>query len=299
MDKNESSSDNSGIGSMLESIKTELKAGLEGIKAELKADLKQELDGIKVELKAELDRMKAREFSVHAPPPFMSPPHPADIPDVEVSDKESRRKTEELSIRDFSAIEVGGAFDVEIVRSDTYGVSITAEDDLFKNLDVSKEGDTLRIRHARHIGWRAQITRPKARIALPLLRELRLSGASRATINGFNSSEAFKLELSGASSVSGEITAGDAEIELSGASRAKLAGSAKDAVIEASGANHVDFSDFSVRNAAVKLSGASHVSLKIDGRLDARLSGVSHLGLIGNPVMGNIRTSGASRLSKE
>ena len=57
--------------------------------------------------------------------------------------------------------------------------------------------------------------------------------------------------------------------------------------------------DGEVDYAAVKLSGASRLTVRMDGRLDARLSGVSHLGLIGNPVMGNIRTSGASRLSME
>lgn len=213
--------------------------------------------------------------------------------------RESQRTTRDFKISNFTGIEIGGAFAVEIVRSDSYSVSITAEDELFKNLDVSKDGATLRVGHSRHIGWRAQISRPRARISLPVLKELRLSGATRATISGFSSTEAFKMNLSGASGVSGDITAGDAEFELSGASHARLAGSAKDVIINSSGAVHVELGGFSVHNASVKLSGASHTTVKMDGRLDARLSGVSHFSWIGNPTMGNIRTSGASVLSKQ
>lgn len=280
---------------MLEAIKAELSTGLDSVKKELKADLKTELDGMRAELKAELDGMKTRETGPRVAP---VPPPSEDFRGVEVTDKESRRKTEDFSIKDFTGIEVGGAFEVEIVRADSYGVSITGEDELFRNLDVSKDGDRLRIRHARHIGWRAQITRPRVRITLPLVKEIRLSGATKASVSGFSSPEALRLELSGASSINGEIAAGNAEIELTGASRAKLAGSANDMVIEASGANAMDLSGLSVHNAAVRLSGASHLTVKMDGRLDARLSGVSHLGYVGNPTMGNIRTSGASRITK-
>lgn len=290
------------IREILESIRN-LKTELDSIKSEIKTDLKKELDSIKTDLKAEIDSMKSGEFPPTDTPQTSALPLPFDdFPESEMSgvfDKESNRKTEEFTYSDFSGIHIGGAFEVEITQSNSYGVSIMAEEALFRNLDVSKEGDTLKIHRSKHISWWAQRTRPKARITLPVLKELRLSGATRATISGFNSSEVFKLDMSGASRISGEITTGDTVFELSGASRARLTGSAKDTIIKISGASRMDLRGFSVGNAAVRLSGASHVALKIDGRLDARLSGASHFGWIGNPVMGDIRTSGGSRLSKE
>lgn len=211
---------------------------------------------------------------------------------------ESRAKTEEYKLKDFTGVEIGGIFEIEIVRGDSYGVSITAEENLFRNLDVSSEDGTLRIGHSRHIGWKAQITRPKARITLPVLKELRLHGASRANISGFDSAEPFKLSLSGASRASGDIKAGDAEFDLSGASHAILTGSARDVAINASGAINLELGEFSVHNVSVKMSGVCNGVIKMDGRLDARLSGVSHFNWVGNPEMGSIRTSGHSSLGK-
>jgi len=51
--------------------------------------------------------------------------------------------TQEMDFSDFTRVEVGYAFEVEIVRSDSYTVSITADDILFEYVQVSKEGETL------------------------------------------------------------------------------------------------------------------------------------------------------------
>ncbi|UCH43584.1 MAG: DUF2807 domain-containing protein [Dehalococcoidales bacterium] len=290
------------IGEILESIRI-LKTELDSIKSEIKADIKKELDSIKSDLKAEINTIKSGEIPLRDNAQTATPTPPIDdIPESEISevfDKGSDKKTEEFTLSDFSGIYISGAFEVEIVQSDAYSVSITAEKAIFRNLHVSKEGETLKVHRSKHVSWRAQLTRPRARITLPVLKELRISGATKAAISGFDSSEAFKLDIAGASSVSGEIKAGDTVFELSGASRARLAGSGKDTIIKASGASNIDMSGFSVRNAAIRLGGASRATLKIDGRLDARLSGVSHFSWIGNPVMGDIRTSGGSRLSKQ
>ena len=208
-------------------------------------------------------------------------------------------KTEEFNFSDFTRVAVGGAFEVEVVHSNSYSVSVTADDSLFKNLKVTKEGETLKVGHSKHIGWRVRTSRPKAKITMPALNELKLSGASKGTVSGFNSLEDFKLKLSGASSVNGDITAGNAEIDCSGASRVELTGSAKDAVIEASGASRMELAGFSVHDAAIKLSGASRSTVKLDGTLNAKLSGASKLRWIGNPIVGDIKTSGASTLSNK
>ena len=39
-------------------------------------------------------------------------------------------------------------------------------------------------------------------------------------------------------------------------------------------------------------------SARVNGRLDVRLNGVSELGWLGEPVMGDIRTSGVSKMKK-
>ena len=226
-------------------------------------------------------------------------------------------KTEEMDFSEFTRVEVGSAFEVEITQSDSYSVSITADDNLFKHIEVSQEGKILKI------GLKPRITfgsvTLKAKITMPQLRGLGLSGATRGTVSGFSSTENVDLEVSGASSldlvdisvgdvksdisgaskVTGDITAGDADFDVSGASTVQLEGSASDIVVDASGASRVKLAAFPVNNADIKLSGASSGTVNLDGRLDADLSGASKLEYIGEPTMGTINTSGASTLSKK
>ena len=227
-------------------------------------------------------------------------------------------ETREMDFSGFSRISAGHRFEVEIVQSDSYSISITADDNLFEYIQVSKAGETLRIGLKPTVGYASGTLR--AEITMPELYELDLSGMTHGTIKGFSTSEDFDLELSGASSLnindmaagdisielsgasraSGDITAsGDAQFDLSGASKAELTGSANDILIEASGASQLSLDNFPVNNADVELSGASRATVNLDGRLDADLSGASKLSYIGEPIMGDIHTSGGSTVSKK
>jgi len=227
--------------------------------------------------------------------------------------------TQEFEFSDFTRVEVGSAFQVEIVQADSYRVSVTADDNLFEYIQVSKVGETLKI-GLKLLPMRPLFTTLRAEISMPQIYDLNLSGATRGTVSGFSSTENLDIELSGASSlnlaemsagdvefelsgasrVSGDITAGgDARLDLSGASSVQLQGSAGDLVIDASGASRVELDNFPVASADVKLSGASGATVNLDGRLDADLSGASRLRYIGEPTMGDIDTSGGSTLSKK
>ncbi len=224
--------------------------------------------------------------------------------------------TEEFNFSGFTRVEVGYAFEVEITQSASYSVSITADDNLFKYIQISKSGETLKIRlkTGSYIS-----TTHRARITMPKLYGLDLSGATQGAVVGFSSSEDFSVGLSGASSlamanmsagditfdisgasrVSGDIAAGDARFDISGASRVELEGLAEDIVVSASGASHVELDDFPVHNADVNLSGASRATVNLDGRLDVNLSGASNLQYIGQPTMGSIDISGGSTISSK
>ena len=245
--------------------------------------------------------------------------------------------TREYSFSDFSSVDVGGAFEVDVQRSDSYSVVVEADWLQLQVVKVSKQGETLRIGRQWHpLAWIPTGTRPKATVTMPVLKGLSLHGATRGTVGGFSSSESFRMELSGASAVTGDLIVGDATLKLSGASRAELSGSAadlrmdlsgasraegklavadaklgasgasrvelsgsaKDLVVDISGASHTELGDFTVQDANAKLSGASHATVNVAGRLDAHLAGASVLNCTGEPTMGDIRTSGASKLKK-
>ena len=284
---------------IVKNVMENLKHSLEDIKTEIKDELKADIDSIREDMKSEFAGMKTERPPFFEPPPVPFPPPPFDADEDLGRFSDNTVSEYPYDLTDFDSIRIEGTFDTEIVQAESYKVTVTASASLLKNLDVSKNGTTLEIRHSRHIGWRAALSRPKAQISLPVLKKLRLSGATKTVMNGFTSPESFNLKMSGASYLSGDITAESAEMDLSGASYAGISGAIRDAIVKASGANRLDLRDLVIENAAVKLSGASRMTAHITGRLDARLSGASHFGWVGEPVMGDIRTSGAATMRKE
>ena len=88
-------------------------------------------------------------------------------------------------------------------------------------------------------------------------------------------------------------------LSLSGGSGVTIKGEANDLTIDASGGSQLELSSFLVNNANINLSGGSQGTIKLDGTLDANLSGGSHLWYIGNPTKGDINISGGSTIEKK
>jgi hypothetical protein len=248
--------------------------------------------------------------------------------------------TKVYDFQGFDRIRIDGAFEFNITRADGFKVSVTS--DRLKVIEVSRDGDTLRL----GIAWYTYLwwfltwwSHPKAGIALPELRELRISGASHGEIGDFTTTHDFSADLAGASGLRlGNISAGnvdfrlkgasnmefkkvkgakgsiniqgasrakgefelsgDVRLDVQGASRVELSGTAYDAVIDIKGASQGKLENFTVHNAKLKVAGASSAVVKADGRLDIDATGASNVSWVGNPTMGDVRSSGASTLHK-
>jgi hypothetical protein len=205
--------------------------------------------------------------------------------------------TRDYSIKDFTAVDIGSAFQFELVRADDNGVRITADNNIIDRIEVVKEGNTLKINLKPFVSLGTATM--KASISMPELDALSVSGACRGTISGFSSNQSFDMSVSGASRVAGGITAGNAKLVLSGASIVDMAGAAANLTASASGASQLNLAGLTVNNAHISLSGASAGEVNCNGRLDADLSGASHFLYSGTPTMGTIHTSGASTISKK
>ncbi len=230
--------------------------------------------------------------------------------------------TEEEKFTDFTNVDIGGSFEVEIVQANSFSITVSTERDLLDYITVSKEGETLRV----YINPRQPFTdftaiakSFKAKITMPALTELRLSGTTRVTVTGFKSANNFKLDESGASSLSiDKIEAGDVEFKVSGASKlsgnikakgarfevlgasnVELVGSAETIVLNASGASKANLPDFPTNTANINLSGASEATIDVKEKLDVVLSDASRLYFNGNPTMGTTSISDASTIKHQ
>jgi len=208
-----------------------------------------------------------------------------------------RTVTQQYELTDFSKVEAGNTFEVEITQGESYRVSVVVDDNVAEHLSVSRSGDTLRLfiqdnTSLRNVTLKAQVT-------MPSLAGLDLSGASRAAVSGFDSGTPLSIRLSGASSARGNLKTGDADFRASGASRLDLEGTASALKAHVSGASHIDLEKFRSGTTAVDASGASHATVNPGGHLTVDASGASSVRYVGEPASVRANTSGASSVKQK
>jgi hypothetical protein len=207
-------------------------------------------------------------------------------------------RTETLDYTGFSSVEASSAFQVTITQSTSYSVKISASERIFDRIEVTQQGQTLKIDVKPGIFF--GLFTNKAEITMPSLENFALSEASRGTADGFSSSNQFTAQISGASTLDlNNFNAGDINFEVTGASHLTGQGTASNLTSAVSGASTLDLTDLTVDNANIDLSGASHAIINLTGRLDAQASGASNLQYIGEPTLGTINTSGGSTVNKK
>jgi hypothetical protein len=213
----------------------------------------------------------------------------------------------------FSRLWLSHACQARIRPGDRFAVEVRIDDNLLDFLVVEQNGEVLSI--GLESGESFGDYDLEVDISLPLLNELRLSGASTAELSdGFSvpsfecklsgasrlegnlRADAFSCKLSGASRLRGILQAGAAAFRISGASRAEVDGNCGQLALKASGASRASLEGLSAGTADVKMSGASRGGVRVAGRLDAGLSGASHLAVAGGGEMGRLSVSGGSRL---
>ena len=186
--------------------------------------------------------------------------------------------TKEELFTDFTGVDAGSGFNVEISKASSYSVIVTADDNVMEYIEVSKSGDTLRI----GVNWGTSLRSAtlKIQITMPDLTRIELSGGVQGKITDFISSNPFSIELSGGSQLTGQ-------------------GSAGELTIDGSGGSQLHFADYSVQDVNIELSGGSQATINLDGTLNADLSGGSQLYYYGEPTLGEIETSSGSQIEKK
>jgi hypothetical protein len=224
----------------------------------------------------------------------------------------------EIDITGFNNVRAESACSVEILCSDTYGIVVPEED--YSHVRVRKEGDTLVIGRKGIASILLFHSRPRIVITMPDLHELALCGASQGKLLGFQSNHELSLDLGGASHLemnsmaagnvrikvcgashlSGDVKSSrDIRFDIKGASWIELAGSGESASLDISGASQAKLARFTVNSSDVNVSGASSTNLKVNKKLDLKVSGASRLEYSGNPSLGKVSVSGASTLKQK
>ena len=214
------------------------------------------------------------------------------------------RYTHTYDFRDFTALSVSHAFKVDLTFEDRYEVSIDVPDFIEPYLIVSQNGEKVRLDLERlpndiQLKLNDANSSLMARVSVPKLTRLQLSGASKVTASGrlVLGSETLYLQLSGATELYGLVAEGRDKLDLkiSGASKLRYGGDADQLEIELSGASGAQF-DGNYAETDAEISGSSKLTMTGDTKnLSLELSGATKFESLGKTARASVALSGASK----
>lgn len=211
---------------------------------------------------------------------------------------------EPRNLSGFHAIKISNAFTVYISQGNEDAVAISASKAEYREKIITKvENGVLIIRFDDDKkfwkGWNGDKQKLKAYISVKKIDRLDVSGACDIFFEEGISSEDFTVRLSGASDLKGKIDAKKLSFDISGASDATISGNAAELSVEASGASDFKGFDMTTNYCTAEASGASSVNITVNKELSAKASGASSVRFKGEGLIRDIKTSGASNVTRK
>jgi hypothetical protein len=227
----------------------------------------------------------------------------ASIPAWVVAQVINDPNAEARQVGSFRAISISNAFDLYLSQSDQEAVAVSASKTEYRDkIKTVVENGVLKIYIDNNNNWWKNMgnKKLKAYVSFKTLDKLSASGACDVYVNGGIKADDLVLHFSGASDFKkGEIYAKSLTVDISGASDVSLnGGKVTNLKVEASGASDFSGYDLETENCSAEASGASDIKITVNKELEARASGASGVYYKGSGVIKNLKSSGASSISK-
>ena len=211
---------------------------------------------------------------------------------------------EARTVGSFHAIKVSNAFEVYITQGNEDALAISASSSEYKEKIITEvKNGVLIIRFADDKkfwkGWNSSKHKLKAYISIKKIDRLDVAGACNVYFEEGLSAEGLSVDLSGASDMKGKIDAKTLKVNISGASSANVSGNAPTLEIDASGASDFKGYDLVTNFCDAKASGASSINITVNKELNAHASGASSVRFKGEGLIRDIKTSGASNVTRK
>ncbi|UTC44583.1 MULTISPECIES: head GIN domain-containing protein [unclassified Treponema] len=205
-------------------------------------------------------------------------------------------KTESFSRSNFDSVSISGDWMVDIRQSETFSVTIDADENLFNYLYVDVSNNILHIgfQHGYVIGC----SNCKAIITMPVLIQLTASGSLTGTVSSFNiPGRTMSVVVSGSGDVvARDITVKKLKLNISGSGSFGATGKAQSLEGSISGSGNIKTTRLETEDADISISGSGSAKVWVTTFLRADISGSGSVGYKGNPLMIDRRISGSGSI---
>jgi len=171
--------------------------------------------------------------------------------------------TQTRQVAKFNAVSVVSGGSVQIERTGTAGVSVSADDNLISLFTTEVKGSTLYLAFAQGKSFHG--TNPVYRITVADLQSIEVTGAGNVTASKLDED---RLWLS-----------------LPGSGSLRISGKANEFSVDIKGSGDIAARDLTTRRAKVSIGGSGSVAVNASEQLDVTISGAGSVSYAGSPKL--------------
>jgi len=204
------------------------------------------------------------------------------------------------ALKGFNSIKISNAIDLYLSQGEE-AVAVSADKAAWRDhIKTAVEGGVLKIWYENTgDGFKMGNRKLKAYVSVKTLVSLQASGASDVVVAGKLTGGDVKIEMNGASDFKGSVDFRSLDLKLNGASDANITGTVTNLKVDANGASDLKGYELETDNCTAEASGASDIKITVNKELSAKASGASGVYYKGSGVIRDIKSSGASSISKK
>jgi hypothetical protein len=189
-------------------------------------------------------------------------------------------QTEEIELNNFTKVNIGGNFDVTLIKGDENKILIETDENLFRFINTEVFNQSLNINSVHQLKSTDGTT---IEIYYTQIEHIHSTGASNIKHRGILANEKLTLDLSGIGAIDLEVESTSLSINLTGAGVITLYGNTDIQETHISGAGGLRAFGLISSECSVNLSGLGGAEVMATEKLVATITGVGGIVYAGNP----------------
>ena len=202
---------------------------------------------------------------------------------------------EEIEVSEFDKINVGGNYDVVLIKSNETKVVIKTDENLIRYINVEIHDHMLSINSVHNLKGTDGIL---IKVFYEGLNKIYSSGASKIDHEGPLKSDDLQINLSGAGAIALDLETSEIDVTLSGAGVINLSGETDRQETHISGAGGLMAKDLISKECNITLSGLGGAEVYVTEKLTATITGVGGIVFGGNPKLIEKQVTGFGKIER-
>ncbi len=201
--------------------------------------------------------------------------------------------TKSRSVGSFNGISVGGDFEVEVKIGPATEVTVEADDNIMRYIEITNSGNILKIRTEDLHNY--SNVHMKVYITTPVLTSIKASASAEVKVNGIlTGTDKLSFRASSSASIDAEVDAPEIETDASSGGSVSISGKTKNHNAEAS--SGAEIKTWDLLSEHTKVSASSGANAKVHASISLKATGSSGADITyhGAAAVTNSLSSGAS-----